>query len=123
VTLQAATAVSGPAGVELSLTWRVTTPPPPDLTVFVHGLAGGTLVAQADGDPMAGIYPFWQWAAGGRAQEQRRLPAGEQILVGLYRRSSGERLPVLAGRGEVVGGTAVVISPQHDKSAAQSSRK
>lgn len=114
VTLREATAVSGPRGATLTLTWTVAAPPAPDVTVFVHALAGGQLAAQGDGDPVAGTYPFWQWAPGTVVVEQRRLPiaAPQRVLLGLYHRGSGERLPILSGRGEVDGETAVVIPVQ-----------
>ena len=71
-----------------------------DWHVFVHVLnPDGTLAAQHDSPPLLGLYPFWQWAEGDRAEDVHpidlaQLPQDRQytIAVGLYDPSTGERL-------------------------------
>jgi len=95
VILATAQARRSPDGLEVSLEWQVTTPPTEHVTVFVHVVdAAGQLVAQLDGDPLAGAFPFYRWPAGLRAVEQRSGQVegdGLTLLVGLYDRLSSER--------------------------------
>jgi hypothetical protein len=90
--------------LSLGLTWLVEGPVDEDVTVFVHLVDGdGQLITQNDGDPLAGTFPLWHWSKGTIVKDIRFLPHDEEansILVGLYRRSTGERLPAsnLAGQ-------------------------
>ena len=99
---------------ELNLTWQVHEPPLSDVTLFVHVLdASGQLIAQADGDPLAGSYPFWQWTPGSIACDQRAIDAGGpglSLRVGLYNRATGERLPATSTDGTAWADNAVPIS-------------
>jgi Gpi18-like mannosyltransferase len=70
-----------------------------DLTVFVHIVdEAGTLIAQSDGDPAAGLIAIAGLADDRQTLAETRLtalPAGDySIHVGLYHRLTGERLPV-----------------------------
>ncbi len=107
------------AGVELeadgrwrvALTWRraalsVAEPEQlnTDWTVFVHLLRDGMHVDQADRDPALGIYPTSVWRPGDLVVDRHwlsplgvREPERYQIAVGLYRRDTLDRLPVLSG--------------------------
>ncbi|MBE2199401.1 MAG: hypothetical protein IAE79_12380 [Anaerolinea sp.] len=88
---------------DLVLTWQLTAPLPTH-TVFIHLLdANGQLIAQADGDPLAGSYPFAIWQPGEVVLDARRATAvgAVQVLVGVYDWTTGERLTA------VVPGTAV----------------
>jgi hypothetical protein len=86
----------------VTLTWQVETVPAAPLTVFVHLLdEGQQLVAQDDGHPLAGTYPFLLWEAGQVTADIRVLGAvGKTVLVGLYDPLSGERLAGVDDAGE-----------------------
>jgi hypothetical protein len=102
VYLMAAEATRVESGLELRLTWQVAQPLP-DVTVFVHLLEEGRLAHQADGDPLAGSYPFSQWTVALPVEDVRWLEttAGpEAILVGLYNRLGGERLVAVRADGD-----------------------
>jgi hypothetical protein len=87
-------------GVAVTLTWRVKHPLP-GVTVFLHLLdEDGRLAAQADGDPLGGAYPLSIWEAGEAATEIRygEIDAA-RVLVGLYRRDTGERVTAVSPAG------------------------
>ena len=87
----------------LKLTWFVTNPSPLEVTVFVHGLDDkDQLVAQADGDPIAGTFPIGLWPAGTVIQDIRIVPTREvqHFLVGLYNRQDGIRAPAVRADGQ-----------------------
>lgn len=99
--LAAATTSVQDGDLILSLNWRAQQSPP-DVTVFVHLVdEAGNLLAQADGDPLAGSYPFAQWQPGQLVVDIRYLPSlpeARTVRLGLYRRSDGQRLfAALAG--------------------------
>ncbi|MCC6905140.1 MAG: hypothetical protein IT326_04795 [Anaerolineae bacterium] len=82
---------------------------PDALAVFVHVLTpDGSLVGQADGDPLSGVYPIQHWLrpAGKPVQvEDVRvlpvLPAGEYtVFAGIWTPATGERLPALDATGQ-----------------------
>jgi hypothetical protein len=89
-------------GTPLSFTllWQSLAPVTADYTVFVHLLRGdGTLAAAADGPPCSGLYLTSFWSPGERIADEHEwlvaLPPGEyQVIGGLYRLDTGERLPV-----------------------------
>jgi hypothetical protein len=106
-------------GLSLSLRWRLSqNTDNANLTVFTH-LYGpdGQLVAQADGDLLLGLAPFWLWE-GGTVLEERRyltwqppLPGGPyRVGVGVYDRASGERLPAVAGGERLADDVAIVLT-------------
>jgi hypothetical protein len=78
----------------------------PDL-VFVHLLdAQGQLVTQADGVPLAGLFPFWLWQAGDQVRDVRWLHAPDElpsgtftVRLGLYDPSTGARRAVYDATG------------------------
>jgi 4-amino-4-deoxy-L-arabinose transferase-like glycosyltransferase len=91
-----------PAGVRLILFWQVLSPPEADYTTFVHVRnSAGTTVAQIDVQPLGGEYPTSRWKAGELIPDEILLPIPPdlpadtyQLLVGLYRWDTLERLPV-----------------------------
>ncbi len=92
--------------LRLILYWRARTTVREDYTVFVHLLdADGTKVAQADLPPQAGNYPTSIWDAGEQVRDEYVLPfpaSVQRVIVGLYRAETGERLPVLDDRNNIV---------------------
>lgn len=111
--LLAGTAVFTAQGLQVDLTWQLAGPPPPDITVFVHVLdVDGQMLAQADGDPLAGTYPFSAWPAGTMLQDQRMVIAVEgavAVQVGLYNRVTGERVTAAAADGAAWADAAVAV--------------
>ena len=78
-----------------------------DYAAFVHVYdSEGHLVAQRDGYPLRGLFPFWLWQEGYVVRDVRRialsedLPQGHYVLVaGLYHRSTGRRMRALDKEG------------------------
>jgi hypothetical protein len=103
ITLLDAAAAIGDGHMQVDLTWEVREPPPPEVTVFVHVFdANGQLIAQADGDPLAGAYPFWRWPHESIVLDRRSIEVGGtglSLRVGLYNRATGERLSAVSSAG------------------------
>ncbi len=100
----------------VKLDWEVTRLADRRYKQFVHLLAAdGRRVAQGDAEPLGGFPPFTAWPLGARVPDTLTLalpadtPAGTYSLVtGLYDPVSGERLPVIADTGVVLGDSAVL---------------
>lgn len=96
------------------LDWEVTRLADRRYKQFVHLIAAdGRRIAQGDAEPLGGFPPFTAWPAGARVPDTLTLnlpadtPAGTYTLVtGLYDPVSGERLPVIADTGVVLGDSA-----------------
>jgi len=98
------------AGLRVDLLWSAREPMPEPYTVFLH-LYGqdGRLVAQDDGLPLGGTYPFRLWRVGEMVQDVRTLDLpsdwradGHVIGVGLYHRETGERAAAQDTSGEAL---------------------
>lgn len=113
VQLNKATAQRTAAGLEIKLLWSVTVPPPDHITAFIHLVdEEGMLIAQGDGDPFAGTFPFSQWPAGATASDRRPLLApgsGQTLLIGLYDRLTGERWHAVSASGQSLSDNALPI--------------
>ncbi len=114
VTLLDAAATMTSSGLQLIFLWQVNEPPPEDVTIFVHVLGtNGQMIAQADGDPLAGSYPLYQWPAGLVVRDDRLIDVSGSNLtvrVGLYHRSTGERLKVTSDNNAVLADNAVPVA-------------
>jgi hypothetical protein len=114
VTLLDATAAMTSNSLQVNLLWQVNEPPPDDVTVFVHVLdANGQLIAQADGDPLAGSYPFSQWPKDLIVRDIRSIDTKASSLsvqVGVYSRTSGERLMAASNEGAPFADNAVRVA-------------
>ena len=83
------------------MVWSASEHPEIGDAVFAQLFDGeGQLVGQADGLPLANMFPFWLCQAGDVVRDVRwfpvpgGLPPGEYVLqVGLYDTSSGARRP------------------------------
>jgi len=134
-------AVTGPGGIlrpfdfaqdklcsgqalHLRLYWQARELVGEDYTVFVHLLGeDGQLWEQHDGQPEGGLYPTSFWDEGEVIVDEHEIvlnhdtPPGEyQIVTGLYRLATGERLAVDAGGlgagdGRLLLGTVQVSNP------------
>ncbi len=99
------------ATVPLTIHWQTLTPMDRDYTVFVHLLdQGGQIWAQSDGQPDQGFYPTSFWDVGETVLDRHdimvdaSIPSAQYRLVaGMYVLSTGERLPVIAEDGQVLG--------------------
>jgi hypothetical protein len=100
----------------LTLFWEAAQAPRDVYRVFVHieGGLGGTGPAgvwgQSDGVPGCGVSPTESWSPGDEIVDRHVIsPAPEasagsySLIVGLYRLDTGERLPVLDEKGNVIG--------------------
>ncbi len=93
----------------VTLLWKAETSPAHDYTVFVHLTRGdGTPDAQHDSQPRGGSYPtsFWEMGEVVADQHVLKMPEGMvpgryQLLTGLYRLQTGERLMHVAEDGTV----------------------
>jgi hypothetical protein len=114
VVLLDATATVDDGRLQIDLTWQILELPSPDVTVFVHVLnADGQLVAQADGDPLSGTYPFGQWTPGLVVRDRRAIEvsgSGLSLRVGLYDRATGERLAAISDDGAPFADNAVPLA-------------
>jgi 4-amino-4-deoxy-L-arabinose transferase-like glycosyltransferase len=88
------------AGLLLELTWQAPIAPGRSVQVFAQALAGGEMVAQADGPLGTELFPSTWWRAGESVVETRRFewpgqtaPAGVRLRVGLYDPVSNVRFP------------------------------
>jgi hypothetical protein len=100
---------SEPAGQsEIELYWQSHGPVTVDYTVFVQLLDGqDQVVAQVDGQPLAGLYPTSRWQSGEVISDRFRLAIPPQrlgagrLVTGMYEWPSGVRLPAFTASGEL----------------------
>jgi uncharacterized membrane protein len=92
--------------ISLDLIWRALAKPSADYTVFVHlrGAASGEQVNANDSAPLNGAAPTSSWQPGQIVTDTRGIevpsnaPAGRyQVIIGLYRYPSFERLAIDSG--------------------------
>ena len=115
--LQAAQVDLRSGQLALTLTWLSLSPAQPHDTIFAHlGLVDQPPIAQADGDAWLGMLPLAVWQPGDTIREQRILPFTEEtlperysLMIGVYNRLTGERLPATTPEGEPLLDNAVVI--------------
>lgn len=100
----------------ITLSWQSDKKLSSDLTMFVQVLdASNHIVAQADRRPHDGRYPTTLWRPGEIVNDTvalslpEHLPAGKYtIIAGWYTQPSLQRLLVLDGRGNPIGGAAIL---------------
>ncbi len=107
--------------VPLTLHWEALTPYMADLRVFVHLIdpandTAAGILAQADGVPRGGTYPFWVWQEGEFVRDEVALtlpadaaPGEYLLLVGIYDGQTGERLPIVGG--DDLGSSRLILGP------------
>ena len=103
--------------LELILYWQAQQKMKTDYTVFVHVIGSdGQILAQRDVPPDNGAYLTSRWAVGEVVADPMRVPlppdlSGDgplEVVVGLYRPDTGQRLPVLDDQGQPVGDQVVL---------------
>jgi hypothetical protein len=93
----------------LTLYWQAVQRPKRDYTAFIHVLdSGGRIVAQTDGQPVAGTYPTTAWDPGEIVADQHVLqlppnvpPGRYQVIAGMYLLETGARLQLPSGADSV----------------------
>jgi len=102
--LSASCTREGPGRVALSTTWRLLGPVEGNPTLFAHLLSGGgDLLAQADGDPLRGLYPFPMWRPGEVVWDVRTFEATAEpaaVLFGVWEPATGLRWEAVGSGGE-----------------------
>lgn len=96
--------------LQLSVYWQTAAPLAEDYTIFTQLLdSTGALAAGFDHQPLGGNFPTSQWPAGEIVTDRLRLPLPAELppgrytlVTGMYRLSTGERLPVAGGPGDSV---------------------
>lgn len=92
--------------LEVSLYWKAQRQMEEDYTVFVHLLDGeGNLCAQHDSQPLNGYLPTSWWDVDEVIKDVHILeapPGKYRLVVGMYRLSDGERLPLLEEGGRAI---------------------
>lgn len=110
VSLQATAVTSLPDNrLQIDLDWTLADQhPAANLTVFVHVLANGQIIGQADSLPAAGYWPWAWWRQGWLIRDSHILslsqpynPATDTIEVGLYDPATLTRLSVETTDGTV----------------------
>jgi len=102
--------------LELVLYWQAQGTIKDNYTVFVHVVGvDGRMWGQRDPPPDNGAYPTRRWAAGEVVADPVRVglapgPGGGpvNVVVGMYRPDTGQRLPVLDAGGRPVGDRVVL---------------
>jgi hypothetical protein len=103
--------------LRVTLIWRALQAVPGDLHVFVHVLnPDGTLAAQHDSPPLMGLYPFWEWSQGNRAEDVHPIDISQlprdrtyTVEVGLYDPGNGQRIAPTTANGEQLPDQALPI--------------
>lgn len=109
-------------GDEICLTseWGTVQGSSEDNTLFVHLInEAGQMMTQEDGDVIGGLLPMRVWERGNRVVDTRCLPANGSetaayFLVGIYNRTTGERLEAVLLEGTAVLDDAVQIAIPQD---------
>jgi hypothetical protein len=96
-----------PTHAQIDLTWYLTAPLTGTPTTFIHLLnAAGEIVAQADGDPLHGLYPFVQWQVGELVNDVRTVRGLSNsvmgINVGIWEPATGQRWEAVDTNGDVL---------------------
>lgn len=108
----------------LTTTWRLESQAQGTPTVFAHLLdVDGRLVAQADGDPVRGLYRFVLWRQGETVRDVRVFevapPGNLTVAFGVWDPSAGARWPAVDANGVRLADDAVRCAVASSEDAAQ----
>jgi hypothetical protein len=102
--------------LQVDVYWQSAAALDEELVVFVHVMGPGGLLGQHDVPPAEGRWLESWWRAGQLLQDRHIIELDEpydaarhQILIGLYRASTGERLLVSSAAGGETAGTAWIL--------------
>ena len=103
--------------LQMTLYWRTRKEVDRDYTVFVHVQdASGQVVTGWDAMPRENTFPTTEWPAGQVIDDRRVIPLPEdiplgeyQVVLGMYYRPTGERLPVYGSTGKSIPGDAIPL--------------
>jgi len=107
--------------LSLTLHWEAIAPYRADHRVFVHLIdpendTAEGILAQADGAPRGGTYPFWVWAGGEDVSDTITLtippdarPGDYLLLLGVYDGATLERLAIVGG--DDFGASRLILGP------------
>ena len=103
---------SSPTRVAIHSQWQVSGPVAGTPTVFAHLLAAdGTLLAQADGYPLRGLYAFNRWRRGEVVRDVRTfdgVPSGPvDVLLGIWDPAIGLRWKAVGRNGQPLADNAL----------------
>ena len=103
--LSATCSRTGAGEVNLTTRWRVEAPIEGFPTVFAHLIGSdGELLAQADGDPLRGLYPLNQWEPDQIVEDARAFEGDleESVIVslGVWDPATGLRWPAVDAEGQ-----------------------
>lgn len=104
-----------PAEITVEIEWQTLSKMPGAPTVFTHWWdAQGTLLTQADGDPLGGLYPLAQWEPGEVVQETRLIETAVltgTVTLGIWDPESGTRWQATAADGQLLADGSFVLPP------------
>jgi uncharacterized membrane protein len=114
---------AGGCWLELTFYWQAEQKMETDYTVFVHVIGpDGQILAQRDAPPDNGTYPTSRGAAGEVVADPARVPLPPnlstdvplEVVVGMYRPDTGQRLPVLDEQNQSVDDRVVLgqVTPE-----------
>jgi 4-amino-4-deoxy-L-arabinose transferase-like glycosyltransferase len=101
----------------VTLLWRTAQPIAEDFAVFVHWTRNGQLITQHDGSPALGYLPMMMWRVGDVIVDEHSLAipggaqAGDEIRVGIYRRSDNRRFDATDATGKMIGDYVIIPRP------------
>ncbi|MBC7237049.1 MAG: glycosyltransferase family 39 protein [Chloroflexi bacterium] len=112
--------------LNLTLYWQAVAPVPESFTVFTHIEDPGVLWSQDDGVPGCGSLPTHEWRLARPYADQYHLTIGPDtppgphgLVVGMYRLTTGERLPVADAQGNPLGDSiplgSVTVLPARER--------
>jgi hypothetical protein len=104
--------------VQLILIWESLLPASGDYTVFTHLYdEADRLWGQKDSQPLGGAYPTTHWQTGETIVDRYTItvdpqaPPGEyRVAVGMYDPATGQRLPIAAQPGALLGNDRVLVT-------------
>ncbi len=104
--------------LHITLYWRTLNPPPEACTVFVHLIdTQGQLIKQIDQQPLQGIWPSNYWHTDDKLADRYTLTLPSElatgnynILVGLYRATTQERLTAQTGQYPILNDAVQLVT-------------
>jgi len=99
----------------VSLYWQAMQSVAENYTVFCHIVSGGGLIGQHDSSPAGGYYATMEWRPGDIVEDRHKVALSSpydpscQVIVGLYRLETMQRLAVLDAAGAPTSETSLTL--------------